>query len=102
MSNVRPHVKIHRVVSVERSVRRFPPKAAHVLLFLAGGRGHRSTHIKAMSGLHSPPTVANRKHVSSQRWRLKRQREKMLATQLALPLCAAAALRHGQGCHCYA
>ena len=26
----------------------------------------------------------------------------MLVTQLALPLCAAAAFRHGQGCYCYA
>ena len=26
----------------------------------------------------------------------------MLVTQLVLPLCAAAAFRHGQGCYCYA
>ena len=101
MSNVRPHMKTHRVVSIERSAKRSPPNAARVLLFVAG-REHRSVHIKASNGLHSPPTVANRKLAFVQRWRLRRQRRQMLVTQLALPLCAAAAFRHGQGCYCYA
>ena len=101
MSNVRPHMKTDRIVSIERSAKRLPLSATRVLQFVAA-RSHRSLCIKPDPGLHSQPTVANRKHVSSQRWRLKRQRGKMLVTELALPLCAAAAFRHGQGCHCYA
>ena len=31
MSNVRPHVKTHRFVSIERSAKRSPPKASRVL-----------------------------------------------------------------------
>ena len=101
MSNVRPHVKTDRFVSIERSAKRIPPNAARVLQFVAA-RSHRSLCIKPDPGLHSQPTVANRKLAFVQRWRLRRQRRQMLVTQLALPLCAAAAFRHGQGCHCYA
>ena len=101
MSNVRPHMNTNRFVSIERSAKRFPPKASRVLLFVAG-HDHRSDHNKANPGLHSQPTVANRKLAFVQRWRLRRQRKQMLVTQLALPLCAAAVFHHGWGCHCYA
>ena len=101
MSNVRPHVKTHRFVSIERSAKRLPLIAARVLHFVAA-RSHRSLCIKPDPGLHSQPTVANRKLAFVQRWRLRRKRRQMLVTQLALPLCAAAAFRHGQGCYCYA
>ena len=94
-------MKTYRFVSIERSAKRFPPKASRVLLFVAG-QGHRSAHTKTNHSLHAPLTVANRKLAFIQRWRLRRQRRKMLATQLALPLCAAAAFRHGWVCYCYA
>ena len=94
-------MKAHRFMSIERPARRFPSEAARVLLFVAGPE-HRRVHIKASNGLHSPPTSANGKHVFVQRRRLRRQRRQMLVTQLALPLCAAAAFRHSQGCYCYA
>ena len=70
-------------------------------LFIAG-QGHRSAHTKTNHSLHAPLTVANRKLAFVQRWRLRRQRRQMLVTQLALPLCAAAAFPHGQSCCCYA
>ena len=70
-------------------------------MFIAG-QGHQSAHTKTNHSLHSPLTVANWKLAFVQRWRLRRQRRQMLVTQLALPLCAAAAFLHGQGCYCYA
>ena len=94
-------MNINRFVSIERSAKRFPLKTARVLLFVAG-REHRNVHIKASNDLHSPPTAANGKHVFVRRRRLRRQRRQMLVSQLALPLCAAAAFRRDQGCYCYA
>ena len=94
-------MKTDRFVSIERSAKRFPPNATRVLQFVAA-RSHRSLCIKPDPGLHSQPTVTNRKLAFVQRWRLRRQRRQMLVTQLALPLCAAAAFRRGQGCYCYA
>ena len=91
----------NRIVSIERSAKRFSSKAVRVLRFVAAV-SHRSACIKISPGLHLQPTVANRKLAFIQRWRLRRQRKQMLVTQLALPLCAAAAFRHSQGCYCYA
>ena len=91
----------NRFVSIERGAKRFPSKAARVLRFVAAV-SHRSACIKISPGLHLQPTVANRKLAFVQRWRLRRQRRQTLVTQLVLPLCAAAAFRHGQGCYCYA
>ena len=43
-SNVRPHVKTHRFVSIERSAKRSPPKAARVLLVHCWSRPPKRSH----------------------------------------------------------
>ena len=100
-SNVRPHMKTYRFVSIERSAKRFPSKAARVLLVHCWSRSPKRSHQDQMQ-------LAFATHRS--------QSKACFRSALALEAPAKANVSHsvgaaairgsgfprGQACYCYA